>query len=279
MTDPSPRPGEPWAYRAQPRTPACPVVPAEILAVGATRALGVRIRFLAGGEAGEERWVLRGRLVVPWAEREAWLRDEAAHATARAASRVSMRDPAYQAASLVLAASPRPGGVRLGFGHREGAILIVPDLAGLARVLGWDVVRLRQEPLAFVDRHGTYVAPWAVARGVAHAIAELYAERVLARVAAEETVLRQEAHLGRTMVLRDGGTHTVPAAACAVTLRLRERVFALVRGWCGEAAVIRVDRTARRAAEVARLRGLMTAGQPPAATGERGEDGPRPPRR
>jgi hypothetical protein len=186
-----------------------------------------------------------------------------------------MRDPEYQAVLLVLAASPRPGGVRLGFGHREGAVLRVPDLPGLARALGWDVARLRQEPLAFVDRHGAHVAPWAVARGVAHALAELYAERVLQRVAEEEALLRQEAHLGRTTALRDGGTHTVPAEACAVALRLRERVFALVRDWCGAAAVVRFDRTARLEAEIARLRGLLAAGEPPSATGERGEDRPR----
>ncbi|HEY1333681.1 MAG TPA: hypothetical protein VGF31_05455, partial [Myxococcaceae bacterium] len=213
------------------------------------------------------------------ADREAWLRDEAAHAAARAASRVSVREPEHQAASLVLAASPRPGGVRLGVGQREGAILVVPDLPGLARALGWDAARLRREPLAFVDRHDAYVAPWAVARGIAHALAELYAERILAAVAAEEALLRQEAHLGRTTVLRDGSTHTVPAEACAVTLRLRERVFALVRMWCGEAAVVRFDRTVRLEAEVARLRRLLAAGESPSAAGKREEDRPRPPRR
>jgi hypothetical protein len=272
VTDQPPQPGETWAYRAQARTLACPTVPVEILAVGTGRNRGLRIRFLAGDEVGEEHWVPAARLLVPWADREAWLRDEAARAAARAASCVSMRDPAYQAASLVLAASPRPGGVRLGVGHREGAVLVVPDLPGLARALGWDADRLRREPLAFVDPRGSYVAPWAVARGVAHALAELYAERVLERVAEEEAVLRQEAHLGRTTALRDGSTHTVPPEACAVTLRLRERVFAIVRGWCGAAEVVRFDRTARLEAEVARLRGLLAAGEPPSATGERGED-------
>jgi len=119
-------------------------------------------------------------------------------------------------------------------GSREGAIIWVLNLAYLARVLGWDAARLRQEPLAFVDLYDTYIAPWSVARGLAQRLAEVYAECMLARVGEGERILRQHALMGWTMPLRDGSTHTVLAEACAVTLQLRERVFTIVRDWCGE---------------------------------------------
>jgi len=259
MSDAPPQPGETWAYRAQARTPTCPLVPATVLAIGGGRNHRVHIQFLASEDEGQEQWVPPERLLVRWDERDPWLRDEQAFAAARAASRLPPLTPEYQAASLVLANSPRPGGIRLGFGSREGAIVRVTDVAYLARVLGLDAARLRQEPLAFVDRHGTYVAPWPVARGLARRIAELYAERILTRIGEEVTMLRQEALLGRTTVLRDGTTHTVPAASCGVTLQLRERVFTIVRAWCGEPAVVRFDRTAQLEAEITRLRGLLAA--------------------
>lgn len=259
MSDKPPQPGETWAYRAQARTPTCPLVPALVRTIGRGRNHRVHVRFLAGEYESREEWVPPERLLVRWDERDPWLRDEHAFAAARSASRLSPLTPEYQAASLVLANSPRPGGIRLGFGSREGAIIEVTDLAYLARVAGLDAARLRQEPLAFVDRHGTYVAPWPVARGLARRIAELYAERILTRIAEEETMLRQEALLGRTTVLRDGSTHTVPAEACAVTLQLRERVFTIVRSWCGEPAVIQFDRIAQLEAEITRLRGLLAA--------------------
>lgn len=83
------------------------------------------------------------------------------------------------------------------------------------------------------------------------------AEQVLATVMKEEQQLRDEAKHGRYIDWGTGPPSHVPAERCAEYLLEREPLFALVREWCGAAAVERFDELGELRAEVAKRDGIL----------------------
>lgn len=251
--------GEIWAYREKAYTEGYPVLPVEILQFGPPRSNKVRVRFLDGEYPGIDQWIPKVRLRVPWEQAEAWLQDERRFALAREVSREAYLSLEYEAAMTTVSAYPRPDGILIGYGIAEGATVMVADIATVARDLSLNVDELLAEPLAFVDRHGTYVGPWSVAYRLARRVAAVYPDGVLARVVAEERQLWQAATRGESFELRRGEHVWIPPERCAERLRERQPVLDLIRSWTGSGAAERYDDLTALRDEVARLRGLVEA--------------------
>lgn len=251
--------GARWAYREKPHTEGWPVLQIEILQFGPPRSQKLRVRFIDGEYPGIDMWVPQVRLRVPWVQAEAWLDDERRFSAVWQASRDAYDSLEFQAAQLILFEYPRPDGILPGFGPHEGAIVQIADLSTVAADLGMDADELLREPLAYVDREGTYVGPWPVTYRLARRVAEVYSDRVVEAVSKEERKLQDGATHGRTIdpVLKSSAPYYVPAACWAKELRERQPLLDLVREWCGRASVERFNEVEALRAEVIRLRHLV----------------------
>lgn len=267
--------GEEWAYRESAHALDCPVVPARILQFGPPKSNKVRVCMLGGEYAGLEMWIPRIRLLVPWRDAEAWLRDERLFAAAAEASMAQHGSLEYEAAMVVADAYPQPGDIQISYGRKGGATVRVRDLAAVARDLGLREADLVSEPLGFVDRHGEYVGPWSVAYRLVRRVAEIYGDQVLAKVAAEESKLQEGTIRGYTIHTTRGEATFIPPELSKEFLRRRQPIFNLVRSWCGEPVIARFDEIEALQREVARLRGLVEQ----AASWLEEADRPKPARR
>ena len=249
--------GETWGYRERANDSVCPIIPAEVLQFGPPRSQKVRVVMRGGEYSGLDMWVPRVRLRVLWAESEAWLRDEGLMEAALAESADAWGTLEYEAALLTLAACPIED-MYVGWGGREAGTIHIERLNETAAALGLDPQALLGEPLAFVDRRGEYVGPWAVAKRIVLSVAKAYPKQVLAAVMKEEQQLRDEAKHGRYVEWdkRTRPSH-VPAERCAEYLLEREPLFALVREWCGAEAVQQFDELVELRAEVAKLNDIL----------------------
>jgi hypothetical protein len=218
----------------------------------------MRVRWKGGEYPGLDTWVPKVRLPVLWYEAEAWLRDERLVNLARQASVDAVDTIEHKAALMTVLVHPMPDGILLGYGGAEAAMVEVSDLSAVAKDLGFDAGDLLNEPLAFIDRHGKYIAPWAVARRIAMRVAERHAERVLAHVAKEEAELRDHATYGYYFRWsRKEEEVFVPPERSVERLRQEEPVYALVREWCGAPATESFNELVALREENARLRELI----------------------
>lgn len=250
--------GETWAYRERISDPNSPLVPAEIIQVGPAKSHKVRVRWKGGEYPGLDTWVPKVRLPVLWSEAEAWLRDERLLNAARQASLDAVDTIEHKAALMAVLAHPMPDGILIGYGGTEAAMVEVSDLSAVAKDLGFDEGDLRKEALAFINRHGTYIAPWAVARRIAIRVAERHTERVLDHVAKEEAELRDYATHGHYFRWsRKEEEVFIPPERSAERLREQEPVFALVREWCGAPATEAFNELVALREENTRLRDLI----------------------
>lgn len=250
--------GEIWAYRERPYTEGWPVVPVELLQFGPGRASKVRVRYVQGEYHGLDVWVPTVRLRVLWEEVDAWLDDERRFTAAREASLDALDTVEHRAVWSVLYAYPRPDGILLDLDRSEGATVQIEDLDAVAADLGLDTAALRAAPLAFVDRSGTYVAPWPVALRLGRRVAGVYTEQVLRSIAKDEAELQDKAIHGTVDDFRDGASLRVAPERYAERLQSIEApAFALARQWCGLDAVARFDEAQALREEVVRLRALL----------------------
>lgn len=246
-----------WAYRERISDMSCPLIPAEIVQFGPPRSHKVRVRWQGGDYPGLDAWVPKVRLAVPWAEVEAWLRDERLYNVAREKSMDAVDSIEHKAALMVVLVHPMPDGILIDYERSGGAIVEVNDLSAVAKDLELDPDELLDEALAFIDRSGNYVAPWPVARRLTIRVAERYADLVLSHVAKEEAEVRDQAVHGHYFDLSRKETIFIPPEKCAGWLREKEPVFAQVREWCGAPAVEAFDERRALRQENARLRTLI----------------------
>jgi hypothetical protein len=249
--------GDVWAYRERISDPNCPLIPAEIIQFGRPRSHKVRVRWQGGQYPGLDAWVPKVRLPVLWSEAEAWLRDERLYHTAHEASSDAVNTTEHKAALMAVLVHPMPDGILIGYGGSGGATVEVSDLSAVAKDLELNADTLLHEPLAFIDRHGTYVAPWPVARSIAVSVAERYADLVLSHVAKEEAEVRDQAVHGHYFDLSRKEQVFIPPEKCAEWLREKEPVFAQVREWCGAPAIKAFDELKALRQENARLRTVI----------------------
>ena len=245
--------GESWAYRAR-ATDA--VVPVEVLAIGTARPPRVRVRHLLDEAEGREEWVPPARLKVLWSDVEPWLAREERWEAVRRASREVDDTAEYWAASMALEALPAEVSDLISSGYNKDAgVLMVTDVAAVARRLELDPAVLTGDPLCFVDDDGTLIAPWSVSRALAHHVAARFGDQIIAQVVREEAKEQREAVYGSHHPGRNGGWYTSPEVCAEIAAKYKPS-YALLREWCGASASERVDELQALRSEVRRLGAL-----------------------
>ena len=241
--------GKRYAYREHPKHMGEPVHEVEVVAESPTKLTRkVRIRHLQGEYAGLEEWVAKASLLVPWAESEAFSRDERAFLEARGDQTDDLSSTlAYQAVEGVLLSLT---GYDVGFGWRasERNLLRIARFEHTAGVLELPKAQLMAEPRSFIDRHGTYWAPFDAAVRLAKWVCDHSPRKVLEALRAEENRLHVQAVRGVEEFERRYASERIPEDAS---------VFAQVREWCGGAAAAQFNEIKHLQDEVTRLRGLL----------------------
>ncbi|MDP9437810.1 MAG: hypothetical protein M3P49_03550 [Actinomycetota bacterium] len=169
----------------------------EVISKGPPRSNKVRIRWLDGEYEGLEEWVPQLRLVAPWEQAEALLMDERQSEAAMEASEATFQTVPWLAVQMVFWAVPVEDGIGIGYRAAERELLVVDNLEETAPRLGLRAQDLLVEPHAYVDRLGTYKAPWGVALRVAKHCCERFSRDVLRYVKAEEDELKEQVTTGR----------------------------------------------------------------------------------
>src|SRR3990172_7966208 len=117
--------GDVWAYRERISDMSCPLIPAEIVQFGPPKSHKVRVRWQGGDYPGLDAWVPKVRLPVPWADAEAWLRDERLYDAACTASSGAVDTIEHKAALVAVVVHPMPDGILIDYGRSGGAIVEV----------------------------------------------------------------------------------------------------------------------------------------------------------
>jgi len=258
--------GQRYAYRESPDTWLKPLLPVEVLKLGPTPRSGkVRVRWPGGEWEGLDVWVPHRRLVVPWADVDAFLEDErrtvaVLEATGETVDAVEHEavDRVFEAAGVVVSADHQQ--LSTGLHAYDDLLLTIPAFAATAAACGLDAAALAAEPHAFVDRTGTYWAPFAAARELAQTLGRRHGRAILEDLRDQEDALRQATvsglYLPRHSRWRDPSISPEYAAGW---LRTDEPVSARVAAWCGGPTREDFDRERAFRAEIARLRALVTS--------------------
>lgn len=247
--------GEQWAYREPPFVVSKSFSRVEVMQFGPPKSQKVRVRLLDGEYFGLDQWVPKGRLTVPWEEADAYLADEVRYDAVLRSSRHVFGTPECEAAWMVFHTYPRPDGIIMGSSSVDAGSVLISDLTSVCGDLGCVPEELLADPLAYLDRHGEFVAPWSVTLPLAQRVADRFPQQVLDHVRGEQIELEEAATHGKEVQLsrRDPPFH-VPAERYVRELHDRQSVFALVRSWCGYATRAQFDEAAALRAEVERLR-------------------------
>lgn len=251
--------GKRFAYRERARTLGEALHPVEVVKEGPPRSNRVRIRWLDGEYEGLEVWVPKVRLIVTWEERERFLDDERRLIAAIDACGDIADTTGWEGVQEVYFALPGDADISLGATGVEHSLLVINDFERAIPQLGLRSADLLAEPHAYVDRFGTYRAPFPVAARVARFCCQRYAQDVLRCVAAEEDALRQATVSGYYVApntTQNIEYHIVPSRA-QEWLHEREPVFALIRESCGQGEVSEFNQLVAAQAEIHRLQQLI----------------------
>lgn len=244
--------GTRWGYREKPSNEDEPLRPLEILQEGPSPVRKVRVRWLDGEYEGLDQWISKRRLVVPWDERDAFLSDEAHLNRLDAQTTVVNGSVEWWSVLLVLLSDAARDLHEI---HGGDCTCEIENFESREDWLGISRHDLLSEPFAFIDRFGTYHAPFSVAEKLARRLCELGPRDVVRRLGDEEAELRQRAISGHRFTMgRKKEEWVVPAEHYAKELRERERAFARVREWCGETAPAEWDEVQALRKEIDRLR-------------------------
>lgn len=256
------RVGRRFGYREPPVHWCDPLRPVEVVKEGPPRTQKVRIRWLDGEYEGLEEWVPQRRLEVPWEEAEAFLEDERRTVAAIEASGGAYRTLRYKAVEQVFLALPRDIPVYLGYRGGEQELLEIDDLEHTATRLGISRADLLAEPFAFIDREGTYKAPFATAERLARHCCTRFPKEILQRINREEEANRRAIVTGYYDPPdgppdgdRDG--YNVDVEKVRKLLAEQEPVYQLIHEWCGDTAVREYHECEVLRREVLHLRRLI----------------------
>jgi hypothetical protein len=258
--------GRRFAYRERSRSYGEPVRPVEFVRSGPMRSNKVRIRWLDGEYEGIEEWVPAVRLVVPWEESEAFLRDERRELETLEASEGSLSRITWGAVVMVLDsfldAFPLQAGegqqISVDYPMEGGGLLLIHNFEALAPQLGLDPDALLAEPHAHMDRFGSYNAPLQTALWVARHCCWHFRQDVLREVRALKDALQTAAATGYYSPPGSPQyTRRMRPEQVVAELHANEPIFALVREWCGEPPAEPLDLARGAAAEVERLGNII----------------------
>jgi hypothetical protein len=245
------KPGDQWAYREHPRAFGEPVHRVEIIQLGPDGS--VRVRWQEGQEEGLQEWTPRSLLLCPWDAAAKRLEQERRLAAVHAAS-ADGGIAEHAAAVFVLQHAGLGRLVTLGRGRAERGVVRISRPSAVADRLNVTAADLAgPDPLGFTDQSGVLVLPWAAGLRVIQRVARASAARLLEEVQREREQLEAEVSRGWYRPPSRDRQQIGPEEE----LREREPVHAVVREWCGAAAVDRFDELVALRAEVVRLGSLV----------------------
>ncbi len=240
-------PGEEWAYR---KSAVDQVTAVAVTKVGTSKPPRVKVRFLDDRFEGREEWVPPSRLVVEWANVEAWQEMEARWDAIAIPSEGVEGTAEMWAAAMVFDAAVPEDIVCMLF-NRFAGVLRVNDPARAADLLGVDPTVFRESKSAFVDEEGSVVVPWTTSQRLAQSAAPKYAEALLRKVEGDERQAAQRAIYGEYHGGRKHSWYT-PPEVCAEIDTMWQPVHQLLREWCGTEEVQRRDELLDLRAELLR---------------------------
>ncbi len=177
----------------------------------------VKIRFEDGPYPGLEEYVLTRRLVVPWGERKALLRDEERLQRLDEHARDVGRNAALgEAVATVLASSGEPSA----WAEWDGLCMPEDELERIAHRAGLEKAVTELHPLAFRDRRGEVHLPLEAGELLARAFAAAEPETVLMAIQDREGELRLSGNVPGQRYMHD-------------ILRSHLPGFAIARQWAG----------------------------------------------
>ncbi|WP_458683208.1 hypothetical protein [Prescottella equi] len=232
------------------------MVEVEVLKVGAQRPARVQIRWIAEKFEGKQEWVPPARLKVVWSGVEDFVADETRWAAVREPSpgRNGVEDSVVWE---IFDAGIDADIAECGYNADSGVIRI-HDVARLSELLDIPEEELRADPRSF-EMGSTLVASWMITELVSRRAAIKFADRLLEQVAADECKAQREAvHGYYTRGRSRDDVHHISAEICRETdAEYGAPRRALMREWCGSAAVERQDELIALREEVVRLGGLV----------------------
>ncbi|MCZ7662707.1 MAG: hypothetical protein M5U22_07120 [Thermoleophilia bacterium] len=217
-------------------SPGEPLIQVQVLEKAGKRGQ-VKVRRLSEPNAGLEDWVKTRQLIVPWAERQAFLKDEE-----REGKFDEARPKPNQALSGAIETVMYATGYDDAGADDDGTVhMDAAELREIARLSGLPQKLEDLHPLAYVDRHGDLHLPLEVAEQLAHAYASAESESVLMYIEDQEKEYKYRGNEPGERFWHD-------------ELRRRMPGFALARYWAGHEEEIAYLR-----AEIERLRGLVVS--------------------
>jgi len=243
-------PGQFWAYRSRRDDPPVQV---RVLRLGVKRPPRVLIQFVDDEFEGLQEWVPPGRLKVRWSEVAEFI-DRDRRWAAVIATAPTEHDPDYHAVVHVFDALLDPVITRLG-SNRTAGVCWIHDPDRLAERLGLEGHELRADPLSFTES-GSLVAPWAVARHVAHRSARRQPDVVLELADQLESDYRQRMLTGLSLA----ASRNRPAVHIEAEQYVRgldrpqnRPCWQRLRAWCDAEDVARHDELLTVRRELARV--------------------------
>lgn len=244
-------PGETWGYRVG-RKIGNPLSPVEVLDLPEKRR--VRIRHLEGGQAGEQEEVPLQRLVVPWEAAADFMEDEQRLKTVYETPWGSNGIVELEAVLTVAnGAFDYPVYfITPGYGEEPPGVLISSFFPALAETVGMTEEELLDLPNAYVDRLGTYRAPFVAAVE----ITKRYCQHDPANVLEGTQMLEHQLEaMASTAYLSSG--FPIDHADAADNVRRVRPALDLLRSWCGGDALEEWNEIEALRAEVDRLQELI----------------------
>lgn len=167
------REGEHWAYCEKNGSPLEEV---RIRQVGVKRRTQALLEFLDPNQEGLEAWRPIQRLVVPWAERNAFLiLEDALYAADEISPTLTIGE--VDAIAYVVSAAGAESCLDTWVGNSR-AMMRILDSRLLSVKLGPEAAEVPSHPLAFEDKDGL-VVPWPVVEWILRALAKRFPEECL----------------------------------------------------------------------------------------------------
>lgn len=226
--------GRYYAYREK-RTRGAPLVKVKLLSKLPQRRK-VKIRYAEGPYPGLEEYVLMQRLIVPWGERRALLRDEERSTRIDEVSGGHLDAARAEAVATVLASSGEPSA----WAEPSGLSMPEQEVDRIARRAGLAEDPARLHPLGFVDRHGEVHLPLDGAEVLARAFAAAEPQTVLMYIEDHEQELKVGGYAAGDRYKHDLLRQYMPG-------------FAIARQWAGHEREIEGLQK-----ELGRLQGLVS---------------------
>lgn len=250
--------GERWGYREKPRTAGGALREVEVLQLGPSRSTKVRVRWQDGEYSGMDEWISGVRLVVPWHDAAAFVRDEELAIALVAAQPGPLDAVTVREVLQVWFATKAP----LTFEVEQGEPILarvwpLEERAGLS--FEFHESEAIATPAAYVDRDGDVHIGQNAALELVRRLCAEQADLVLEYQTKELDRLRAVVTTGwYTPSATSGGEPwRMEAAKARQLLEDAEMVWELLCDWCGQGGHDAFDEREALRAEVLRLQGLV----------------------